>query len=586
MKTPLYKRTVCNYGAVEPTAGNCQKVEVQEFANVEAMATSTCLKVGYARTLGFYEPGDGGGAEYIVSVSSEEPNGMDVIECGKFIAKNASVLPNVLQLGAVQGVNAVDCSGIVSYSINKYSYCCFPSGVYYLNGVVINKENFADITIEGEGKPVIRTDNGFSLNGKEDGAYAERMLGVFIRNLKLVSTGGSNTNRKGNGISFNWFGECYCDNVDFFFFDTAFSLKNGSEAAFSKMYIIGCNTGIYVEKGGYQNSDIDCISFNDCQISNCTKCCVLDSVRGVTFISCVVSNTRAEGNYGVEILSNNSSTVNINFYGCEFENNNYEFSIEVKGAMESLNINDCKFIAYDNPVIGVENVNIVNVLNSVFSQTTPLLIVINGDKMPILNINGCSPTLPLYIKDNTPALNKSVGFNMVQINHWYSMRHSVSEYIYNVQPTYNDGVVTFASSGALEFPVNEYNYKDYVLVEICGENIPSPCVYGGYSGQFIVASQSTVLQTVNNVDKRLYYLPASNLTTIRILVNSSFKLYGVGIYGANRSPLPVFQSSFASALNSSNYIGEPTKGDVMVSYKDGLAPMYVYNGSEYKGIGE
>lgn len=46
------------------------------------MMESTCIKVGYAHTLGFYEVGDGGAAYYTVG-GEGDPNGMDVLQCRK-----------------------------------------------------------------------------------------------------------------------------------------------------------------------------------------------------------------------------------------------------------------------------------------------------------------------------------------------------------------------------------------------------------------------------------------------------------------------------------------------------------------------
>ena len=61
----------------------CEKPnDVEEHATAQDMMQSTCIKVGYAHTLGFYEVGDGGAAYYTVG-GEGEPNGMDVLECRK-----------------------------------------------------------------------------------------------------------------------------------------------------------------------------------------------------------------------------------------------------------------------------------------------------------------------------------------------------------------------------------------------------------------------------------------------------------------------------------------------------------------------
>lgn len=73
----VYKDLIC-----ERPAGLCKDIDVQEYATAQDMIESTCIKVGYAHTLGFYEVGDGGAAYYTVG-GEGEPNGMDVLQCRK-----------------------------------------------------------------------------------------------------------------------------------------------------------------------------------------------------------------------------------------------------------------------------------------------------------------------------------------------------------------------------------------------------------------------------------------------------------------------------------------------------------------------
>ena len=77
--------TKCEWGAVPGCLSDskgCLAVDVQEYATAQDMMQSTCLKLGYAHTLGFYEVGDGGAAYYTVG-DSGTPNGMDVLRCAK-----------------------------------------------------------------------------------------------------------------------------------------------------------------------------------------------------------------------------------------------------------------------------------------------------------------------------------------------------------------------------------------------------------------------------------------------------------------------------------------------------------------------
>lgn len=77
--------TKCEWGAVPASlsdAKGCLSVDVQEYATAQDMMQGTCLKAGYAHTLGFYGVGDGGAAYYTVG-GQGQPNGMDILRCAK-----------------------------------------------------------------------------------------------------------------------------------------------------------------------------------------------------------------------------------------------------------------------------------------------------------------------------------------------------------------------------------------------------------------------------------------------------------------------------------------------------------------------
>ena len=59
----------CNYGSVPASLSDskgCLAVDVQEYATAQDMMQSTCLKLGYAHTLGYSEIGDYEDAYYRV----------------------------------------------------------------------------------------------------------------------------------------------------------------------------------------------------------------------------------------------------------------------------------------------------------------------------------------------------------------------------------------------------------------------------------------------------------------------------------------------------------------------------------------
>lgn len=65
----------CEWGAVPASlsdAKGCVAVDVQEYATAQDMVQSTCLKLGYAHTLGKDTAGDGGSAYYRIDSATAE----------------------------------------------------------------------------------------------------------------------------------------------------------------------------------------------------------------------------------------------------------------------------------------------------------------------------------------------------------------------------------------------------------------------------------------------------------------------------------------------------------------------------------
>lgn len=77
-----YRQEVAAVSAEQKKSSRC-------YNTVEDMVEDASLKPGYVQTLGFYEPGDGGAAWYHVveSPTGDEPNGMDVLQCKKYVAE-------------------------------------------------------------------------------------------------------------------------------------------------------------------------------------------------------------------------------------------------------------------------------------------------------------------------------------------------------------------------------------------------------------------------------------------------------------------------------------------------------------------
>ena len=140
--------TKCEWGAVPASlsdAKGCLAVDVQEYATAQDMMQSTCLKTGYAHTLGFYEVGDGGAAYYTIT-DQGEPNGMDVLRCAKgYVAElipGEWVTPE--QFGAKDGT---DISKIIMSAIEKTNV--FLNEKEYIIENTIDIKDIENRTIKG-----------------------------------------------------------------------------------------------------------------------------------------------------------------------------------------------------------------------------------------------------------------------------------------------------------------------------------------------------------------------------------------------------------------------------------------------------
>ena len=118
------------------------------FNNVAEMK-ETKLKAGdFAITLGYYEPNDGGGANYYITNVKNIKKYQEEIGTlfAELIVKNGEI--NVKQLGA-KGDNETDDYQAIQNCINNFDVVYFPMGYYYISkGLISNK----DVILKGSSK--------------------------------------------------------------------------------------------------------------------------------------------------------------------------------------------------------------------------------------------------------------------------------------------------------------------------------------------------------------------------------------------------------------------------------------------------
>jgi hypothetical protein len=572
------------------------------FVNVEEMTEAQNLINGsYARTCGFYEKNDGGGALYKIRTLTNQDtvNNINIIamEDETLIAEliNDSSSINIKKLGAKNSspnTNNNDIATILEFAYDNYSEIIIPKGEYFLSRLDPNSYGKQDKTIKGQGNPTIFTSYGFEFEGLNSGSYGDRITNLFIEGINFYGSGRSNNNRVGTGISLKWFGEVYIRNCYFRYLDKGVEMINGSEAVLENSPIIACNYGLFIENTHEnQYTDLDAVSINDCAISNSNYCVIIDSIRGINFNNCQIMNSSAQNN-GLVIKNTYLDTINVNINGCEFENNdNKVASITIGQEGEThkanmVNIENCKFTMYEENAIDIYDASIVNLINNFFTYTYLRIVTIEASANADLKINllGQYYSFETRIVDYRTSYHGNFFQNKFnQLNFFPDMDHSISEFATTVAPTYSNGKVTFAGSGYFVFRIKSKNYNpiEGVGLIVIGKNISScACVKNGS------VQQSNIITNPSLSDSRKCYFNifrGENISEIRINVQNGTEIEKVVLLGTTRDELPDFRTANVSDVN---YIGEPSKGDTFKATSSNLAnkSLITWNGTSYTQV--
>ena len=560
------------------------------FDNVEEMKNATNLIDGsYAKTLGFYDKNDGGSGFYRIRNVTNK----DDVDGGSLIALDNTNLVaelitngtiNIKQYGAKETVNSYyenDISTYLEKCLNKYDEVYIPNGTYYLSSLTMNVNNKHLI---GIGNVKIYTNNdGLVFSGTSTEPYINRVRELRIKNINFLGE-----NRVGVGLTLRYFGECYIDDCHFEGLEKGLYLLNGSEFAMNNSILIGNTISLDIYKG-IDNDDIDAISINDCAISNSSICVRTDSVRGCTFNNTTISN--GLNNIGVFIRSTNANSENINFVNCEMEANSKASIIvgddgENTYSLQILNIVNSKMLNFGNniPVITINKLKHLNIINDTFSFSWFPLIEINEYAQNDLqiNINNVNGQLQTYIKDNR---NTYYGIHLPsqykKLNFFSDMSRSIIEFGANIEPTFNNNKITFSGNGYIEFPLQEFNYKDIVngiYVVVRGQNVGNIAYV-----DTIVKGEApgNLIQKIGDEEIRARKLDPSNATAIRINVHAGTVISMVEIYGSNKQPLPIAPNPYTTT----NIIGNPKIGDTVVFTNSNLNfHLGVWNGSSFSTL--
>lgn len=299
------------------------------FANVAEMKASNKVKVGYTlKTLGYYSPNDGGGAEYVVvddiGDSEIDDGSIIALQKGLYAKLLISDYVNVKQFGAYGDGEHDDTEAIqmcINFVLNKKGILYIPSGVYYVtNSIIVQKGGVAEIQIIGYGA-TITTDKNINLlivcGVKNIEGEITRIQRVVIEGLWLQNS----VSAVGYGLYMYYYGaEIRFRHLMCYRFNYAIYIEEGSEFVCEGVECAGSNFGGYY--GGSQYPPeldaqgtyfLNCYFHNNLNANLVINNCLEAYLIGGSYMS--VSNSSSYGG----IYIDNSVNANITICCINFE---------------------------------------------------------------------------------------------------------------------------------------------------------------------------------------------------------------------------------------------------------------------------
>ena len=274
-------------------------ITTKVYLNVAAMKADTSLNDGdKCRTLGYYNPNDGGGAYYIINEDSSN-NYEETLSSGLYAELIIEDCGNVKQYGAVAD-GTTDCSNAISAMYSNTGNIVFIKGRYLWNN---------GITLNSDMSQVIGLDRARIIIGAPIIIAADH---CYISNLNFVSK----TTNQINCIVFDKGNEDIFDTVIYncimqFFNKPIYIKKYASQTRVSTCNFYECSYLLYSE---YMGAGYDLFNtvFNDCFVFR-TQNKLLDVKLGHTLLqNCYISLSSSNYMY----TGYNSVT---KFVDCEFE---------------------------------------------------------------------------------------------------------------------------------------------------------------------------------------------------------------------------------------------------------------------------
>lgn len=331
---------------------SAQSINIRTFVNVEEMKASNTLKAGaLAKTLGFYEANDGGGADYVIVNSVEkEPTAIQLQNglCALMLKPNLII--NFKQVGGKTGEGENNNSELLQNLINFFTQkkvtIFFDDKFYFYTPIYC--ENIAGITFKGSDR------YSSSIRYKGDGYFLSCNIMHSVRFEKLFLTGNKNnygistgdnttylttfvdvtfTNFKGH-LAINSAGYVYLQRVSFYFDDkidvAEFFVRVGTPEGKTIVELVFFNNCIFdANYPAYNNCDllqiykVATLRCSDCDFANTSGHWVYMNNNGGTIYDVLFTRcnfTRSKKGIGIKPISI-SNIYRISLESCTFSLN-------------------------------------------------------------------------------------------------------------------------------------------------------------------------------------------------------------------------------------------------------------------------
>ena len=243
------------------------------FDTVADMKLATNLIAGsYARTLGFYAIGDGGGATYLIS-DSGTANEKDVIAVDDLYAIFQPVLPVVPEQLGAYGDDTHDDSSIISYALSTYKSIKLGRKTYLTTSTITIAES--KLTIAGDYPAKIHyTGNNQAILINSGSRNKISDIEIYGNASNIGIEFATTTGKADNIIE-----RCRIDNVA-----TGIKTQYAWDMEVKDTRIISTNTPLIL---GNQTNNI---SFNSCYFTGFVTSISLTNCEGIKFDGCDIAN--------------------------------------------------------------------------------------------------------------------------------------------------------------------------------------------------------------------------------------------------------------------------------------------------------